>query len=271
MAFIALYKCYRGGEWFRASLDGIKNAVDGIVAVFGSSWVDTALPENCKQPLQQFMRDNPNVPVHILDTSHNKQDVQYAIGLDYIRSHWGHASVLGAMIVDTDELWLADDAQALRNMVENTPEATYFTVQMRTYVKSPLYEVFPAEPNNPTVAVNCYRNPGVGVRFSQRRAGDLSKSLRERVMYHYSYVRADFADIVLKFYATESQERVRSNEEWLTTTWKNLPNVSNFHMAKGHERSWQRIRVLRECDVPKGILDLPFIQKLLIAEKVQST
>ena len=270
MAFVALYKCYRGGEWFRTSLESIRPAVDAVVAVFGPSWIKTDLPENCMEPLRQFARENPSLPVHIVLSESNQQDEQYKGGMNFILSNYRRKSErLTAMIVDTDEIWMGDDAMSLRQLVDANPTIPYFTTRMRTYIRSPLYEITPSEPNCPTVAVNCLRSYDVKCRFSGGRRVAPSKLLPDRYMYHYSFVRADEADIRLKFFATESQESVPSNRLWLDQTWPRLPNVVNFHMAKGYERCWQGIRLLRECDVPKVILDLPFIQDLLKAERIR--
>lgn len=262
--FVALYKCHRGGEWFESSLNGIKSAVDEVVAVFGAPWVQTDMPENCSEPLDHFSETNSALPVTRIHIPHNNQDEQYTVGVEYIKQKYG--SDVGVMIVDTDEIWLNNDAQRLRTLVESRRNVGIFRVAMKTFVRSPLYEVAPTEPNRPTVAINVNCGYNVSLRFSKQQSGP-SNLLEDVYMYHYSFVRREFEDIVLKFYATESQEDVRSREDWLTTVWERIPNVINCHPAKGFEYCWQRFRILRESEMPACISALPFVHDIIAREK----
>lgn len=255
---VALYKCYRGGEWFDASLESVRRHVAGIVAVTTEQpWLGhrgtegrqvARLPENCRAPLMTFRERHPWLPVTDVRLSGqvNSED-QYRIGLAMVKVLHGAAGVL---IVDTDEVW--DDASllALKQAMAIDHKSAYFRTGVWSYLRSPLYRVTPQEASRVIVGL---ANPDVPIgdsRFSNVKGPfhDAAGS-----MHHMGYVRLDAEEIMSKLSNTTSQDQVACDLSWKQTVWDRLPSGTDLHPVRRVARLWQAAAQLQVADLPPEI------------------
>lgn len=256
---IALYKAYRGGEWFRVSLESVREATDGAVVLLSERpWINLSLPNNCQEPLADFQAAHPDYPMIVVSGIWDRQEQQYTEGLAVIRKRFGEDSAI--LVVDTDELWPSESLSRLRQAIEERPKTRVFRSRIRTYVRSPLYRVDPEESARHVVGVappwpKCQRGRFQGV--------DRGYVVEDAVFDHFSYVREDTAEIQDKFHATASQEDRLNDARWLETAWNDIPCVKNFHMTPGEEAAWGGVRILTPASLPGGIRSLEVVQKII--------
>ncbi len=255
--FIALYKAYRGGEWFEASLEPVSQVCDGAVIVFAEGpWdASSSLPENCREPVERFQARKPGLRIEAIGGAWTRQEDQYDAGMAAIRHHFGSES--GVLIVDTDEVWTVGDLGALKKAVFAHPRQRTFYAQIKTYLRSPLYQVWPLE-GLCLVAIQDATVPCTEGRFMGAPGPSLHLSGID--FHHFPYVRDDEQDIREKFANTSSQERQASRAEWLDEVWPNLPEGENLHMTPGCESAWGRIKILTPASIPPGIWANDFVQ-----------
>jgi len=116
---VALYKAYRGGEWFRASLESVAPYVDGVVVAASEvAWAggEAALPNNCHAPLGGWRQSYQDMPLVLLRWHWSDQVDQYNAGLEAIAERFGPNTAV--LIVDTDELWPEESQLALKCAIE---------------------------------------------------------------------------------------------------------------------------------------------------------
>jgi len=248
---IALYKAFSGGEWFRASLESIRGHVDGIVvAVSVRAWNPAVTAAgDCIGPLTGFQETYPDVDVRVVHGAWTDQADQYQAGLKTIREAFGPGSMV--LVIDTDEVWEPGMLAALRANMERAPrEVHYFQCGIRTYLRSPLYQVWPHEPAHVVVGLrNAGEQPANG-RFRVDFTVDNVVSLDRVHFHHFSYVRADDAALHAKFANTSGQEETASDPGWWDRVWDELPGGRNLHMTRGHESAWDRIRPVTPAALP---------------------
>jgi predicted O-methyltransferase YrrM len=251
--FISLFKGYRGGEWFRLSLESVQPYTDGCVVIFSDGpWVDSlTLPENCSQPLAEFQAAHPDYPVVVRTKAFTRHEHQYDYGLSVIREEFGPDSAV--LIVDTDEVWDGPALRTLREIVEASPRMMNFRSRIFTYLKSPLYRVYPTEADSRVpVALQDARAEATTGRCTVAGPTHLIDSIG---FHHFCYVRREFADIREKFQNTSSQEKTPSKATWLDTAWPELPNGTNLHMTPGYEQVWQSMRIVVPSMLPPGAVE----------------
>lgn len=245
---VACYKVHRGGEWFEDSLESVRDGTDGAVVVFSEdSWIPSGLPENCREPLLRFTGRYPGYPVITRSGDFRRGEPQYDLALATIRGEFGEDAA--ALIVDSDEVWEPGDVAKARSAIEAQPDCHYFRAGLYTYLRSPLYQVWPPGPPHCCVAIQHCRPQEINIRFSTQEQGPYC-ALPDVWVHHFSYVRENPEDICLKFQCTSSQERKASKNDWLETVWDHLPLGTNLHMTPGFERVWQEIKVLTAPPVP---------------------
>ncbi len=268
---IALYKAFRGGEWFTASLESILPHVDGVVVVLGeSSWINAGdVSSNCKEPLEAFRATYPKLPVHVASSppaAHSSD--QYDIGLKLIHEAFGPDSAV--LIVDTDEIWPEESLLVLKTAIDAHPDIQCFQGQLYSYVKSPLYQVWPSESGSPCVALQTplqkEEMPPL-LRHNRFASAPLSNMrIPKARFHHFTYIRNTDNDLRLKFATTSSQERFPSNSYWWESVWPFLPAGHNIHMTQGCEHCWQEIKVLTPRQLPAGVASMPLVQDAIAKE-----
>ena len=236
---IALYKAFRGGEFFEASLRSIAADVDGIVVMASTTpWGESPGENNCVEVVDRIRREIA-ARIVIVNGGWTRQESQYEDGLQTIRHEFGADS--GVLVIDTDEIWRPGDAARLREAMLGNPTAQYFLARLTSYLKSPLYEVWPPEIVPVVVGLQRADNRSFRGRFKARGTWRLT----DITFDHFTYVRSDpLVEIPVKFYATSSQEDVASTPDWLTTVWPQLPRGRDLHMTPGSECIWGEIRVV---------------------------
>ena len=257
--FVATYKIHRGAEWFDTSIRSIADYVDGVVvAMSEKSWDDNGLPNNCIDVAEAWKATRPDwLEVLWVESSQSSDQAEAAI--DRVREQYGQDTAI--LVIDTDEIWQAESLFNLRREIENHPEAHYFTSNMYSYLKDPRYQVYPVEINHPVVALQNATPQRASNRFQVKHMG--------RTLYcpnvwlnHFTYVRADEAEVARKFSAISTQETIPSNPQWLKTVWPHLPDGTDLHMTPRFERCWKSIKIL-----PAPLVVVPsFCDAIMLSE-----
>lgn len=243
--WVALYKAYRGGEWFELSLESIKDHVDHIMVIHCErAWVDTDLPNNCYRPLKRWWNRNHQMSIFGALTGLRTQDNIYREGYEAVVSRFPGCYIL---LIDTDEIWDPDQLGRLKEYVLENPHAAY-ACRLYTYVKSIYYRVFPLETCSPVVVIDTDRAVGIegprGMRIPDKVV------VPYVMMHHMTYVRADERDIRLKLRTSAAGDGVPSREDWMDAVWAQLPFVRNFHPSIGYAHCWQTIQQITAEDLP---------------------
>jgi len=272
---VACYKAFRGGEWFEASLESIRPHTDGAVVVIGeSSWIgqpDPLCQENCSQPLAAFQARHPDYPIHVRTSPPRCHSAyQYKIGLEAIAETFGPETAV--LIIDTDEIWPAESLQALRDAIEQHPEIECFQGRLYSYVKSPLYQVWPPEPATPCVALQTAVLKtflgGWHLAHNRFASAPLTNTIVPGAWFHhFTYVRETEEDLRLKFATTSSQERYPSNPDWWEKVWPNLPEGTDIHMTPHCEHCWPAIRVITPGQLPPQVAAVAVFRDAIQAEE----
>lgn len=257
---IALYKAYRGGEWFETSLESIHSEVAGVVVVAASKpWSNSIfqLPENCLEPLNRFMRRHPELPV-VIAAQEGNQGAQYKKGLEVIEEQFGLTP--GVLVIDTDEVWETWALRMLRSVMTEDKAHHYFRCRLHNYIKRPYWRITPQEPHRPVVGLRNAKATYSKGRF----AGQPSVLYRDIALsyHHFPLVRSDETEILHKLHNTASQDGpCRSN--WLEEVWNKLPAGKNIHPARGYERCWQGVEVIDPLKLPPIVRNNPLINSML--------
>lgn len=263
MKFVALYKAYRGGEFFEASLESIGPAVDGVVVVMASKpWCGKGPPNNCNEPLERWSGRHA-VSVCVVECDSWRQEEQYTQGLATIREQFGEDTAV--LIIDTDEIWDTHELTKLKAHIEQNPNHHYFAAHIYTYVRSPLYQVYPLEKAMPCVALQSARPQPILGRFRGRTAG-LTFACEDVAFHHLSFIRSTEEDVRLKFATTESQEDNGFHPDWMETTWNALPHGENLHVSRTDSHCWQSVRVVTPGALPHHARACPAVQAAIETE-----
>jgi hypothetical protein len=246
---IALYKTYRGGEWFEASLESIKENVAGIVVVTSeepwSKHID-ALPENCLAPLKRFMARHPEVRVEIVTMKgrHSQRD-QYAEGMRRVTDAFGPS--YGVLIIDSDEVWEDHTLRILRTAMTLDPKALYFRSRVHNYIKFPWWRISPQEPHRPVVGLKNSQVPYIHGRFC--RAPDNTYRDLDISYHHFPLVRREESEIMHKLLNTSTEDGP-CHQDWIERVWNNLPAGKNIHPAISYERCWKKVEEVEPKSLP---------------------
>ncbi len=266
---IALYKAFRGGEWFKASLESVHQHTDGAVVVIGTgAWTGEAtVGNNCKQPLDDFQAEHPDYDIrtYYSESGAHSSD-QYRIGLEIVRTVFGKDAAV--LIVDTDEVWPEESLLALKQAIAENPGVQLFHGKLYSYVKSPLYRIWPDEKGCPPVALQTPVSDDLGRHNRFTGTGLTNFFVDDARFHHFTYVRNTDADLRLKFDTTSSQERYPSNPEWWDTVWPNLPEGWNLHMTRGCEDCWPEVKVLTLGQLPEHLREMPLVRQAIQREDI---
>jgi len=244
---IALYKAHRGGEWLDASLRSIASHVDGVAFVMSrKAWTGGEEPNNCLEVASQWQEKRPGWLRLVWHESAHQED-QYRAGLQLVRDGFGADS--SVLVIDTDEIWEQGSVAAVRQALSANPQAQYFCGGILSYVRSPLYQVYPQEASHPVMALQSACNQPLAARFARRDMGR-TVTVDGARFHHMTYVRECEEETAAKYAATSSQEQVPSRADWLQNVWPRLPLGRNLHMTPGYEYCWPEIKVLARPPFP---------------------
>lgn len=256
---IALYKAYRGGEWFQASLESIRPFVDGIVIIFSDfPWnCGGALPNNCQKPFLRFWNNNPDFQIFYKTLNSDKQEDQYDLGLSMIHTFFGKN--VHVLLVDTDEIWDSVNLKKLCNIVRKTPATIYFS-GIYDYVKSPLFRIPASSVHAVALGSPVLRIPYKG-RFCPMAACKPLNLPRIR-FHHFTYVRADESEVKSKMSIIESQDGTYV-PGWFEKTWPYIPRVKNFHPSPGYGYVWPFVEKIAINALPPTIMQCEESRKVV--------
>lgn len=264
--FIALYKCFTGGEWFRASLDAVRKVCDGAVCMFSTeAWTkDPEAFEDCSEPLTVAQRENYESSTfkwHVVKGDWTRQEPQYRDGLKLIRETYGaHTNIL---IVDTDEIWEESELQKLKAAMDEREHAYHFRARIVEYVKSPCYQVWPIGDRRVVVGLGNAQDRQIMGRFSGELQGLVDVDCQ---FHHFGWVRRSEKLVRAKFMTTSSNEFSPQNWNWFEKVWPKLPEGKNIHPTEHHEQAWPGIRVIPPRLLPYAAASRPFIECVIGAE-----
>lgn len=242
MRLIAQYKAHRGGEWFQRSLESIADHVDGVVvALSETSWDGNSLPNNCVETAERWETERPGW-FRTTWVESTKSSDQVSAALAVIRKEYGTDTAV--LVIDTDEVWEPAALVALRREIAEHPRAHYFCGRLYSYLRSPLYQVYPQEAGRPVVALRSAAEQDASNRFLVKNFGPTHICGDDVWFHHFTYVRQDEAEIAAKLSATASQEDAPSDPAWTANVWPNLPLGTNLHMTRGCEHCWPGIKIL---------------------------
>ena len=260
---VALYKAFTGGEWFETSLNSISPVVDGVVVVFSKGpWLKALqTEEDCRLPFTRWRDAYPDMPVETLVLDCTRQEDQYKAGLEAVRMAFGPDAMV--LIIDTDEVWEQAELQKLRDAMEADSKAKLFRCGIYTYLKSPLYQVWPHETGKVVVGLQNCKPRAIRGRFNFQ-PGTVHVCDVATAFHHLPYVRRDDAALRSKLLNTGSQEHVGSDFSWFDRVYAALPDGRNLHMSVGFEHYWQQIKVLHPALLPPVIADEPFARQKVV-------
>lgn len=268
MKLIALYKAFSGGEWVEASLRSIVDYTDGaVVAMSQRPWLAGLGTQNdCWAPLAHFRATHPNYPMKVIEGSWDRQEDQYRDAVQAAMDTFGVDIKL--LIVDTDEIHTAAGMQKVRQFLssESTHLAlhSYVADTIFSYLRSPLYRVWPTEPNGVLIGVSSPAIPEIKSRFRGFMAQKISAAV-----HHMCYIRSNPGSIMPKLLNTSSQEWTPSDPSWVDTVWDNLPYGNNLHMTLGAERCWPEIKILTPDFVPEEVKWADVYAQTVLAEEAR--
>lgn len=259
---IALYKTYRGGEWFEASLESIRGCVQGIVVVSSSKpWSNEIdpLPENCLEPLHRFQLKHPDVKIEVVHMDDDgNQGNQYRAGLQTISNKFGDDVCV--LVIDTDEIWEEKQLNILKTAMTADYNSVYFKCRLHNYIKHPYWRITPQEPHRPTVGLQSPKAPYIKGRFDGL-GGDQCCVINVSY-HHFPLVRLDEKEIFHKLRNTASQDGP-CLPAWMENVWNKLPEGKNIHPAMGYQACWGGVEVVDIKSLPIHARNSIIVNKLL--------
>lgn len=251
----ALYKSWQGEEFITQSLDSIYAQVGVIVFVHSEiNWMGERGEGNTiRARVREWQRDHdPDGKVIHLDSDSTDSAAQYSMGMTWIQRQRPDCSHV--LIIDTDEVWDADQLALLIRAGQAHPDKDAFTGRFWAYIKSPLYRVVPQEPYRPLVMI---KNSGVFPPLC-RGAGAGNVYHTGLSLHHYTFVRDSVERIVMKMRTSAADDQAASHEaeRWIREVWENIPQVMNFHHTIGAENCWKGIEKIDLSQVPEAMREV---------------
>jgi len=244
MRIVAIYKAFRGEEFFVPSIESIYDVCDKVIVVLCErSWNGDG-ENTCKKVMEDWVRINDGQKKIIVKTYSGKcQTEAYNIGWD-IANKYDHDWKL---LIDTDEVW---DKKELSKLIDiaRLSRADGIRCNMHEYIKSPLFRITPTPPLKPFVLI---RN---GVSYSPVRCSDVLKhEISDTYFHHFTLVRSSLSEVIKKQANSCDVEGVSSVDWdiWIKTVWNKLPNAYNIKPLVGFEHAWKTICVISPSDLPE--------------------
>ena len=264
LKIVALCKTFRGEEFVEAMIESIYNEVEAIVFVNSNiSWVGER-GNTVKQVVESWcLKNDVAGKIFQIDFDSINQIDQYEFGFNCIKRDFKSDYVL---LVDTDEIWDEGDINKCKIFIEKS-EVEAYTINMRTYIKSPFYRLKNIEPCQPTVFVKSTCPQIIGVRGNGVHP---RVNIPNIFMHHFSYVRKSEEEIIHKIKATTKSDGLQTIDidKWKKEKWDLLPNptVKNLHTSKGFEHYWESVEEITREELPKVFIkrnfpDLNIVQK----------
>jgi len=261
MKIVGLCKALTCADFLPAVLDGIYDQLDQIVFLYPQkAWDGAEVVNEVKPFVRQWRRINDYAfKIVEMETDHIKQSLQYTYTINQIINTMHPDWIL---LFDTDEVW---DSKQLKKLIEIALEndiVNAIHTGMRTYIKSPLYRIDPAEPCRPCVLVRAI--PGIcqGVRGNQTFPRYVAEDI---YFHHFSYVRTTEEEVFRKARLSTLSDGLQlvDMDQWKKEKWDMLPSVHNFHTTLGAEKCWQNVKVIDEKILPAAVRELSIYKQLV--------
>ncbi len=262
MRVIGLCKTFSGSEFVKAAIKSVYPFLDKIVFINSDvSW--TGEYGNTVKPVIEEWAKNNDTERKIVHFQCNvmSQDEQYQAGYAWAKSAFNPDWI---MIFDTDEVWDETGLNVAKRCLAECTEYNAIAANMHTYIKSPFYKVTPPEWCKPTVFIRPVHHSFLGIRGNEVTPRIIPDDL---YFHHFTYVRKTEKDVLKKIATTlvGDREGTPSNlvdmEKWIANKWNKLPKAKNFHTTKAYEKSWHKIEIIRECELPITVQGTPIIEQ----------
>jgi hypothetical protein len=257
MKIIALIKTYSGGCWAVPSLESIYDFCHKIVYLHSNISWDGKEGNDCAQAIEDWCEKNDKagkIDTIWLDTK--SQEEQYNALYKHADEKYPDHDF--KMLIDCDELWSPEMLALSTQYLTRCKSANAFTCNMKTYIKSPFFQIEPLDACAPVIFVR----KGIGY-MGVRGSGTMPRIHMEGViMHHFSGVRRNL-HLVWEKHAVSSMvenEPILDKKLWVETRWNMLPNARNFHPNTNYQHTWQRIKVVKPEDLPPAAQRSPFVK-----------
>lgn len=261
MKIVGLCKTFSGHEFIEAAIEELYGFLDKIVFVHSEiSW--TGKTGNTVKPVidkWQKENDKDNKIIHLY-ANVKSQEEQYKTGYEYIinalKPDW-------IMMFDSDEVWDYMGLNMAKKILNDSVEYNSIAAKMHTYLKSPLYRVFPAENCEPTVFIRPILPYMMGIRGNKV----MPRLRTDMYFHHFTYVRDNEKDIFDKIQTSLLGDRedvpqinLVDIEKWKQEKWNNILTAKNLHTTKAYEWSWYQCKKVTVNDLPKSCRNLPIVK-----------
>lgn len=247
MNITALYKVFRGREFFEASLKSIYNHVDKIVIVSSEiSWTGET-GNNTREVAETF--PDPLKKIFILKHDTKDQLDQYRVGMQHIKLMHGCDWVL---LIDSDEVW--DEASweiATETLWNSTREINGYSASMHTYIKEVKFRV--DDSKNLQVRPMVFIRPSVS-NFGIRGNGVTPwRYIPGIYIHHFALVRDSVEEVFAKFRTSQigdkHQPGIVDLDKWKAEVWDKIPGPA-YHYYRGCEQIWEKTIEVTNEDLP---------------------
>lgn len=255
MKIVSLTKTFSGNEFIIPAIESLYGFVDHFVFVNSNvSWNNET--GNTVKPIVEDWQnkyDTENKIIHF-DCNATTQKQQYDSGYNYIRENLDADWI---MIFDTDEVWDFINIERAKHLLKTSHNYNAISCNMHTYIKSPFYRVEPPEYCKPTVFIRPIFYGLQGIRGN----GVTPRLFCEDLFFHhFTYVRYNEDDVFKKVNTSllgdcedVPNTTLVDMKKWKKEKWDKMPRAYNFHTTKNFEKSWHRLKVIKENDLPLSV------------------
>jgi hypothetical protein len=260
MKIVGLCKALTCGDFIPAVMDGIYDTLDHIIFLYPKRAWDGSEIVNEVRPIIRRWRQANDYALKIveMETAEIDQTLQYRYAVEQIietlHPDW-------IFFFDTDEVWDRSRIDSLIALAGDLTEENAIYCGMRTYIKSPLFQIDPIEPCKPCIMIRGVPFIFKGVRGNRTRPGIIAA---EHIFFHhFSYVRMTDEEVLRKARLSTLSDGLQTIDlnEWKVEKWDNLPNAFDLHTTSGAERNWKSIRVIDPSELPEAVRALPIYSR----------
>lgn len=253
MQITALYKIFRGYEFFEASIRSIYQWVDRIVFVSSEIGWDGSRGNNTLEVVKKY--DDFLNKIHIINFDTHDQGEQYAKGMEFIQRETKTDWVL---LIDSDEVW--DDSawiKAMNFLRTAPPRINCFCSSMHTYIKTPRYRV--ADDKGMQVKPRVFVRSHIGNIGIRGSSVTPMKMMDGVYVHHFALVRDSLDEVFRKMTSSRIGDRhvppLVDLNKWKAETWDKIPGPAQ-HYYQGCQGIWEKTIEVTKEDLPPSIWKL---------------
>ena len=245
----AICKALSGHEWVMAMARSILPVADRLIIAFPQTdW--NGRPGN---EVERLCGENLAALSAKISTFRPESKDQAGIYQELIREA-DRTPYDYLQVIDCDEVWDDWAIRQARSALDG--DANAYSVKMFSYIRSPFYRVVPLDRNVPT----CFIKKGVpykGIRWS-----GISRNIIPNIYFHhFSAVRRNLSDVVLKFNRSNTAEKIPpiNDKAWVENVWNKLPDAKNINPNIGLAHIWPAVVRVDMSDLPISIRNEPMV------------